>query len=143
MNFYGALLGNKDSPIGKFTWGNMVLSSVNLHLTDVDKLDIGSTCQAVLDKVLLMEPATRKAFLDMDIPVAVGEEIEQYRASMRGRVMIGLSAFGFVAVICLAAFYINATANSEKGVDNNTLSTILQIIPAIGGWLNGGQPPAQ
>ena len=143
MNFYGALLGNKDSPIGKFTWGNMVLSSVNLHLADGDKLDIGSTCQMVLDKVLLMEPATRKAFLDMDIPVAVGEEIEQYKASIKGRVMIGLSVLGFVGALMLAAFYISATANTEKGVDNTTLSAILQLIPAIGQLVNGGQPPAQ
>lgn len=142
MNFYGALLGNKDSPIGKFTWGSMVLSSVNLHIVDGEKLDVGSTCQMVLDRVMMLEPAVRKAFLDMDIPVAVGEEIEQYKASMRGRVMIALSAFGFVAVLCLAAFYINATANSEKGVDNDALSAILQLIPAIGGLVNG-QPPAQ
>lgn len=141
MNFYGALYSNKDQPISKFSWGSMVLTSVNIHLTAEDKLDANTTCQIILDKVMAFEPVMRKSFLDMDVPVAVGEEIEQYKSGMRGKILNGIGLIALVGTLMLTAMYINSTSNSEKGPDTSVITSLLSIIPEIAKML--GQQPAQ
>jgi hypothetical protein len=119
----------------------MVLTSVNIHLTAEEKLDANAMCQVILDKVMAFEPVLRKSFLDMDVPVAVGEEIEQYKSSMRGKILNGLALIALIGTLMLAGLYISSTSNSEKGTDSSTVTAILSIIPELAKLL--GAQPAQ
>ena len=139
MNLYSALYAHGESPIGKFAWGSIVLSSVNLQLPEGERFTREDTCRTILNRVLEFDNPIRDSFLHMDVPVSTGEEIEQLKESGNHRILaLGTGGLAMMALLILAG-YMYATSTGGEGPDAGILKLLLDF---VGNLLQGMQQQA-